>query len=152
MGGADTPGSSCWLLGSVACKLLLVIAISPHYIISITTILPIGLMFYLKVLSSSNKTSIHKYSELHIVWILLLEEPLVEGVGPVLLELGPVQEVLEGEARAEAEQDPERSVAGHVVANLGLLYPPVTLDLDGFLYCEAQKQKKELHLSFNSIQ
>ena len=72
-------------------------------------------------------------SELHIVWILLLEEPLVEGVGPVLLELGPVQEVLEGEARAEAEQDPERSVAGHVVTNLGGLCPPVTFDLDGFI-------------------
>ena len=88
-----------------------------------------------KFLKSLNKTNIFTQidSELHIVWILLLEEPLVEGVGPVLLELGPVQEVLEGEARAEAEQDPERSVAGHVVTNLGGLCPPVTFDLDGFI-------------------
>ena len=96
-----------------------------------------------KFLISLNKTNIFTQidSELHIVWILLLEEPLVEGVGPVLLELGPVQEVLEGEAWAEAEQDPERSVARHVVTNLGSLCPPSNIGF-GWLYCEAQKQAK----------
>ena len=57
--------------------------------------------------------------------IVLLEEALVEGVGPVVLELGPVQVILEVVAGGEPEADPERGVAGDDVANL-----PTSLDLD----------------------
>ena len=57
--------------------------------------------------------------------IVLLEEALVEGVWPVVLELGPVQVILEVVAGGEPEVDPERGVAGDDVADL-----PTSLDLD----------------------
>ena len=62
---------------------------------------------------------------LKVIFIFLFEEALVECVGPIVLKLRPVQVVLEVEAGGEPEADPERGVAGDLVARLP---PPLHLD------------------------